>query len=178
MPLEASERGERNLLIAYVVLVVITLGIAYSASNTAAAPILTMWLLGAAALGLVSGFTTGASEQAGAAAQLIAFISGGVMVPILGGVATLLKQPETTTETNTYSGEQLLQKITAITATSQASELHPLWVAGSFFAVYSIFAIIGVAVGVRRRNGTVGRKPGGIKLAPPARQHRAWSSAG
>jgi hypothetical protein len=125
-----------------------------------------MWLLGAAALGLVSGFSTGASLQAGAAAQLIAFISGGIIVPILGGVVSLLKQPETTTETNTYSGEQLVQKITAITMTNQPAELHPLWVAGSFFAVYSMFAIMGVALGVRRRNGMVGTGSGGINIAP------------
>lgn len=131
MALATSEKRELGLLGAYAVIAVIALVIADRASDTDTAPILTMWLLGAAALGLVSGFTTGASKLAGAGAQLIGFISGGVIVPILGGVVALVQQPEASTAT--------------------PAKLHPLWVAGSFFAAYSIFAIIGIAVGIRRR---------------------------
>lgn len=43
------------------------------------------WLAGAASLGLISGFTTGASAQTGAAAELLKFISGGILVPLVGG---------------------------------------------------------------------------------------------
>lgn len=150
MALATSERRELIVLSAYVVLVLLAVVAAYLGSDKPSVPILVIWLAGAAALGLVTGFTTGASQKAGAAEQLMGFISGGILVPILGAVASLLKQPETTTS--------------VITITNPPTEMHPLWVAGSFFALYSIFAIIGIVLGVRRRNET---KDGGINLTPP-----------
>ena len=123
-----------------------------------------MWLAGAAALGLITGFTTGASETAGAGASLVSFVSAGVLVPILGGIAALLKQPEITKESSTYSGEHVTQKVTEVATQLHATEFHPLWVAGSFFVVFSLMAIVGIALGVRRRVGTINNTSAGVKL--------------
>lgn len=159
------EKREVWAVVGVLVTVVIASLIAYT-STSIAPPILTMWLAGAAALGLVIGFTTGASETAGAASSMIGFISGGVLVPVLGGIAALVKQPETTKETSTYLEDHVVTKVVEVTAQLPATELHPLWVAGSFFAVFSLAAILGIGLGVRRRVGAIGNAGAPIKLQP------------
>jgi len=49
-----------------------------------------LWMAGAVALGLVSGFTTGLSKQPGSGTEFVKFLGAGILVPILGGLAALL----------------------------------------------------------------------------------------
>jgi hypothetical protein len=79
-------------------------------------------------------------------------------------VAALLKQQEITKEKSMYSGEQVTEKVTEVTTQLQATEFHPLWVAGSFFVVYSLAAILGIALGVRRRIGQINNQSGGLEF--------------
>jgi hypothetical protein len=156
--------SEWILLVVYVVLLVGALAVAYLILRSPTAIVLTIWVMSAAALGLLSGFSTGASQNVSPRLQVVTLLSTGIIVPILGGIVALLEQPETTTETNTYSGEYLIKKVTEITVPNQATELHPIWVAGSFFAAYCIAAMIGSAVGGGGRNdgGQSGAKSGDV----------------
>ena len=111
---------------------------------------LRVWLAGAGALGLVSGFTTGLSTKVEAGAEFVKFLGAGILIPLVGGVAALLARPTQVTETSTSSGTQVIQKVTT-TVTSSEGLLHPLTVLGSFFVVFSLLAILGIIGGVLLR---------------------------
>ena len=130
----------------------------YDAFGLDGRTIIVVWLAGAGALGLLSGYTTGASEQTGTAGEFLKFLSGGVLVPLVGGIAALVRQPERTTERSTYVGDHVTEKITEVTLPSQAAHFHPLLVLGSFFVAYSVLAIIGIRLGVAHRAGGISIK--------------------
>jgi hypothetical protein len=163
MPWENTEKREAATLGIAALVILIVLVVTYLSASSVP-PILGMWLLGAAALGLVSGFISGASEKEGTAEHALGFLSAGVVVPILVGIAALLRAPQTTTEQTTYDGEHITKKVVDIVNKTEVTELHPLWVVGSFFVVFGLSTIVGIALGVRRRNETINKKPGGIKL--------------
>jgi hypothetical protein len=106
-----------------------------------------LWLAGAAALGLVSGFTTGASSQTGAGAELLKFISGGILVPLLSGVVAILQYRQGSKEHYQYMGDHLVEKTTEATVPTDFAYFHPLWVLALFFVGYCSFAVIGVMLG-------------------------------
>ena len=98
------------------------LGLIYS--STGDLRNISLWLAGAGALGLLSGYTTGASSQVGAASEFLKFVSGGILLPLFGGIATTL---------------------------SNESIFYSLEIIGGFLFFYSLFAIIGLIVGAKSR---------------------------
>ncbi len=106
-----------------------------------------LWLAGGAALGLVSGFTTGASNQTGIGSEFLKFISAGIITPLLGGIVTLLQFRKEMVETSRYEGGQLVQRTTADVIPEGYVPIHPLWMLGGFFLMYGIFAVVGVVIG-------------------------------
>ena len=110
-----------------------------------------LWVAGAAALGLVTGFTTGISEQAGSGQEFVKFIGAGILVLLLGGVATLLVNKEVVTEKFDYSGTQLMLKTTTTETPISDGFLHPIAVLGSFFTVFAVLAVVGIFAGMLLR---------------------------
>jgi hypothetical protein len=122
--------------------------------------VIAMWFAGAAALGLLTGYTTGASEQPGTAGEFLKFLGAGILVPFIGGVASLLQRPQVTTESYTYVGTQVAQKLTEVKNLSGVGVFHPLSVLGGFFALYGLSAILGIVIGARHREkGVASIKP-------------------
>ena len=113
--------------------------------------IVATWLAGARALGLLSGYTTGASRATGTAGEFLKFLSGGVLVPLVGGIAGLLQRPQKITERYTYAGDQLVEKITETALASPFPLFQPLVILGSFLLVYGLLAIAGIILGARHR---------------------------
>jgi len=109
-----------------------------------------MWIAGAAALGLVSGLTTGLSTHAGSGQAFVTFVGAGILVPILGGVAALLSNTQVVTEKSTSSGP-LTEKTTETSTLRSDGFLDPLAVVGSFFVVFALLAILGLFGGVLLR---------------------------
>jgi len=140
-----------------IALVIIAVPIVFSIIPVASASrLLSIWLAGAAALGLLSGFTTGASKQPGISGEFIKFLSGGILVPLTAAIATALKGPATTTETYEYLGELVAKKVTEVTTPPQMDLLSPLSVLGSFFVVYSLLAILGILLGASQKKKSDG----------------------
>ena len=115
-------------------------------------PPLRLWLAGAAALGLLTGFTTGLSSHAGSGVEFVKFLGAGVLVPLVGGVSALIARPQQVTEKSVYTGTQLSEKITTTVTLSDAA-IHPLAVLGSFFLAFALVAIVGIIGGVLAREG-------------------------
>lgn len=151
-PKVSACKPEFQILFGLFVVVVVSLPLTRLLSDSPVLFVLAMWLVGAGALGLLSGFTTGASSQAGTAAEFLKFLSGGIVVPILGAVAALLQQRQKTVESFTYTGDQITEKVTEVTIPSQFAEFHPLWVLGSFLFAYGFLAVLGIVLGVSCRN--------------------------
>ena len=116
-------------------------------------PPVRLWLAGAGALGLVSGFITGLSKADGSGPAFMTFLGTGLVVPLLGGVAALLGQTEEVTETSTYLNSQLAEKTTKTVTSVSDGSLHPISVLGSFFLVFSVLAIVGVVGGALLKKG-------------------------
>jgi hypothetical protein len=116
-----------------------------------------VWLAGAAALGLVSGFTTGAVGQTGIGTEFLKFLSAGIIAPLLGAVVTLLEFRKLTFEFNTYTASQQLEsKVVGIQLPDAFPFMHPLWVLGAFFLTFSLGAVLGIVLGVAaRRMGNI-----------------------
>jgi len=112
-----------------------------------------LWVAGAAALGLITGFTTGISEQAGSGEEFVKFIGAGILVPLLGGVASLLVHKQVVTEKSEYTGTQLTLKTTTTETPTPDDMLHPIAVLGSFFAAFGVLAVIGLIAGMLLRLG-------------------------
>ena len=106
-----------------------------------------LWAAGAAALGFLSGFTTGLSKAEGISTEFVKFIGAGILVPLVGGVAALLNKSETVIESSTYSGTLISTKHTTTVAWFPEPLLHPMAVLGSFFVAFGIFACLGVVSG-------------------------------
>ena len=104
-----------------------------------------LWLAGAAALGLLTGFATGLSGESGSGKQFVAFVGTGILVPILGGVGAVLVRSERVTEKSTYAGNQLVEKTTE-TIPAEGS-LDPMAVVGSFFVLFALFGALGLIGG-------------------------------
>jgi len=123
----------------------------YRASGLDGRTIAYAWIGGAGALGLLSGYTTGNSNQPGTASEFLKFLSGGVLVPLVGGIVAVVQQPHKTTETTTYTGDHVTQQVTETTFSSPSAHLYPLGLLAGFFIAYSMFAIVGVLLGVENR---------------------------
>jgi hypothetical protein len=117
-----------------------------------------LWAAGAAALGLVTGFTTGNSEKEGSGQEFVKFIGTGILVPLVGGVATLLVNKQVVTEKSDYSGTLLTLKTTTTETPASDGFLHPIAVLGSFFAVFAVTAVVGLFAGMLLRLGGVSVK--------------------
>ena len=139
-------KGALPLLIVFII--VVGIGVAWIVAVTDTISIVAIWLVGAGGLGLLSGYTTGASEKTGSASDFLKFVSGGVLVPLLGGVAALLRGSQKTTETHRYEDGLVVEKITSTSSSFQDAISHPLVVLGGFLLLYSIFAVIGIVVGI------------------------------
>ena len=124
----------------------------YCASGLDGRTITVVWLAGAGALGLLSGFTTGASKQQGTAGELLKFLSAGIIVPLLGGIAAIVRQPQQTIERSTYVGEHVTEKITEIVLKPEIAYLYPLAILGGFFVTYGVFATLAIILGVVLRD--------------------------
>lgn len=109
------------------------------------------WITGAAALGLVSGLTTGLSENPGSGTSFMTFLGAGLLVPIIGGVAALLEQTVEVTEKSTYLSDQLVEKTTMTVTSFSDGSVHPLAVLGSFFLVFGVVAVLGIVGGALLR---------------------------
>jgi hypothetical protein len=112
-----------------------------------------LWMAGAAALGLLTGFTTGASADLGSGKEYVKFVGTGILVPIFGAVGTLLERTQKVTENSTYSGAQLVEKITTTLTPLAEGSLTPLTALGSFFVAFALFALLGIVGGVLLRIG-------------------------
>ena len=117
-----------------------------------------LWVAGAAALGLVTGFTTGNSQKEGSGQEFVKFVGTGILVPLVGGVATLLVNKQVVTEKSDYSGTLLTLKTTTTETPTSDGFLHPIAVLGSFFAVFAVTAVVGLFAGMVLRLGGVSVK--------------------
>jgi len=97
---------------------------------------LRIWMAGAGAIGLLSGFTTGLSEKAGTAGEFLKFIGTGVLVPLIGAIAALMARA---------------QDVAADLESSPSAD--PLVVLGSFFLVFGVLGILGIVAGALLRRG-------------------------
>ena len=97
---------------------------------------LRVWMSGAGALGLLSGFTTGFSSRAGTGGEFLKFLGAGILVPLIGGAASLIARAQDV-------DAQL----------ESAPSADPLIVLGSFFLVFGLVAIAGILSGVLFRRG-------------------------
>jgi hypothetical protein len=84
------------------------------------------WFGGAMALGLLSGFTTGASQETGAGTELMKFLAGAIIAPLLGSVVSL----------------------TSPTSTAPTPTIHPMWALGAFFLGFGSAAMLGILIGM------------------------------
>jgi hypothetical protein len=109
------------------------------------------WTAGGAALGLLSGFVTGASEEQGSGAEFLRFLSGAIVLPLLGALPTLLEGPERVTERYVYAGDQVAEKVVETRLIEATGYVAPLHIIGTFLVAYSIMAIIGIVVGADAR---------------------------
>jgi hypothetical protein len=87
------------------------------------------WFAGAVALGLLSGFTTGASHETGAGTELMKFLSGAIIAPLLGSVVSL----------------------TSSTSPAPTPTIHPMWAIGAFFMGFGSAAMLGIMIGISFR---------------------------
>jgi hypothetical protein len=118
--------------------------------------LLRFWLAGGGALGLLTGYTTGLSKETGSGIEFVKFLSAGLVVPIIGALAALLSTTETVTISEySGSGAQPLKKITETVASLSDASLHPAAALGSFFAVFGLFAVLGLTAGALFREGNV-----------------------
>lgn len=114
--------------------------------------LITLWLSAAGALGLLSGYTTGASDENGTASEFLKFLSGGLLVPLFGGVAGLVSGSEKVTESYRYVDGQLVEKVTDTQGALQTIASHPMAVLGGFIVFYSVFAAAGIVLGIHHRS--------------------------
>jgi len=114
------------LFIAFILGVVVADVAANEVASSEVRVVVALWLSGAAALGLLSGYTTGASDQTGTASEFLKFVSGGVLVPLLGGAAGLVQGSEKASESYSYLDGQLVEKVTATSGPLHATVFHPL----------------------------------------------------
>jgi hypothetical protein len=112
-----------------------------------------LWTAGAAALGLLTGFATGLSQDAGSGKSFVTFVGAGILVPLLGGVGALFERTQAVTEKSTYAGTQIVEKTTTTMTSLSEGSYHPLAVMGSFFTVFAILAIVGIIGGILLRDG-------------------------
>lgn len=114
-----------------------------------------LWIGGAGALGLVSGFITGFSSSSDSGKAFTTFISTGLLVPILGGVAALLGDTEKVTEKTTYLNSNIVEKTTETVSSISDNLLHPLAVLGSFFLAFGVLAILGIIAAKLLKDGNL-----------------------
>jgi hypothetical protein len=141
--------GSTIALLFVVAIVMITVAhIMFRAPNREAVKTATLWVAGATVLGLLTGLTTGLSKATGTAEKYLGFLSAGILVPLIGGIAVLLQTGQTVTERYTYSGDQLTRKVTTTMPEQPSFLLHPIAVLGLFFAAYSCAAVVGILAGI------------------------------
>lgn len=138
-----------------VILILACPAVAWFSSGMGVPVIVTAWLGGAAALGVLSGFTTGVSDHTGTASEFLKFLSGGVVVPLLGGLGAMIGQAQRTTESYVYDGDNVLQHVTEAGLDSVTTSLYPLGVFGGFLLAYSLSAVLGIILGAKFRTGGI-----------------------
>lgn len=84
------------------------------------------WFAGAVLLGLLSGFTTGASAETGAGTELMKFLSGAIIAPLLASAVSL----------------------TSPTSPAPTPTIHPMWAIGAFFIGFASAAMLGIQIGM------------------------------
>jgi hypothetical protein len=152
----AVEKKWTGTLILFCILLILSCPAAALFAGGVGVPVIvTAWLGGAAALGVLSGFTTGASEHTGTASEFLKFLSGGVVVPLLGGLGAMIGQAQQTTESFVYDGEKVLQHVTQVGLDSVTTSLYPLGVFGGFLLAYSLSAVLGIILGAKFRVGGI-----------------------
>ena len=111
------------------------------------------WLAGAAGFGLLAGFVSGASEQAGTSLELTKLLGAGLIVPIIGGIGGLVDKTQTVIETMQYDGEQLIGKTTSTIITLEEGRMPPAEMMGGFLFVFCVGAMFGMFGGIKIRVG-------------------------
>jgi len=92
------------------------------------------WLAGAGSLGLVSGLITGLSDTKGSGKAFMTFVGTGLLVPLLGGVATLPEDTNRVAEKSTYDNTYLVEKTTETISSLSDNFLDPVGVLGSLLS--------------------------------------------
>lgn len=108
---------------------VLLLFISYLLVDLTATTIARTWFAGAMVLGLLSGFTTGASKETTAGSELMKFLSGAIIAPLLGSVVSL----------------------TSPTSPALTPAIHPMWAVGAFFLGFGSAALLGIMIGMAFR---------------------------
>jgi hypothetical protein len=122
-----------------------------SVVTPSASTVAIIWLLGAGAVGLISGFTTGTSKQTGMGTEFMKFLSVGIITPMIAGAVTLLEFRKGTIETWTFEGEKMTGHSTGVSIPAGYEHFHPIWVLGGFFLMYGFFAVVGAVLGIALR---------------------------
>ena len=143
-----------NAVLGFLAIVAGVVAIAFALFCGAGELPLRVWLAGAGALGLVTGFTTGLSENPGSGMEFVKFLGAGILVPLVGGVSALLARSQRVTENSTYADAQVVEKVTE-TVTSSDAMLHPLTVLGSFFVMFALVAILAIIGGLLLRKAGI-----------------------
>ena len=108
---------------------------------------------GAAAIGLLTGFATGASKKAGSTGEFVTMVGTGILVPILAGLSEFLGKTQKTTEYSTYLESHLVEKTTTIVNQPSSGSISTMAALGSFFLAFSLLAVIGLIGGSLLRKG-------------------------
>ena len=111
---------------------------------------LALWLAGAVGLGLISGYSTGASKKTGSTGEFLKFVSAGIVVPLLGATS-IVQGSKVVSESITYVQDQVATKVTDTSGVSYEAGIHPLAVLGGFFLFYGAFAATGIVIGIHHR---------------------------
>jgi hypothetical protein len=148
MALTSTQKWTLRILIA-VGLVLLLVAVCTLAGTDPMAPQFA-WVLGAGALGLMAGLVTGASTQTGIGGQFLTFVSGGILVPLFGGIVALMQFRQGSQEAYTYVGEKIATKTTSVVVPG-VEHLHPIWVLGAFFVLYGCGAVVGIVGGMALR---------------------------
>jgi hypothetical protein len=121
--------GSRNILYGALLVSVVLLAGSCALVDSSTTSIGSVWFAGAGVLGLLSGFTTGASSETGAGSELLKFVAGAIIAPLLGSVVSL----------------------TSVASPAPATAIHPMWALGTFFVGFGLAAVLGVLFGMLLR---------------------------
>ena len=92
------------------------------------------------------------SDQTGTGTEFLKFLSGGLWVPLLAGVAGLVRGSEKVTESYRYADGQLVEKVIDTPGAVESAASHPMGVLGGFILFYGCFAAVGIVLGIHHRS--------------------------